>query len=1310
MTSQVDTRPDAPFTAPDNSALQQHFQDTHARVASSFSDYIEAGFQQSVTGLVGRRKAPDVALTADSPWYGRFMSSVAGLAGDAPAMVPGFMGGSAVGTVVGGAAGSVVPVLGTAAGAAGGAVVGGFAGAAALPAALRSAMMQAYTKGEVKSAADFVDRALETAWETSKAALVGGATGGAGIAAKAVLPVAAGALTRVAVPTAAQVTTMATVSKALEGQLPEPADFLDAAVLLFGTQAAGYGAGKLRTIYAKTGKTPAEVVADAARDPSIRDDLLGTETKGPAAPAEPSSPPGEAGTPRPAAMQATVELYRGTKSGDAGNFYSPDQSVAEMYAGKDGLVSKETVTFGNLLSSENWMEAKEKLGLPKSATMPELISTAEAKGYDGLTFKTTNGIEYVKLSPSRPELPAAYEQLALEETARSIVPGDKASAFAESPFAEIPQAKGEPAKPTHVNYNYLNTSEDAKSALARLSEIYTDEIQKQRRGTVSWEETSNEVAKMLSDTLGGVDTKLLMPREPGTPAGAAELMARKQLTIGAAEAMMGARDELLTKGAQATQADKLAFLAAVERTAMIQSEFLGARAEVGRALNILKDTKWEARRAKQIQDVVDAFNEGREPPPVFNEKAPFSNNTIFTLEKVEAARALLKSKLGTLHSGIDPEVLHAGLTIAGAYIEAGLRNFASFSKAMVEDLGDGIKPHLRELYDTAIKDDVKRAAAKAGNKNVEEVLQMHGDPMQLAEMMKSIDNPAGALKFAREAVKATTWEKVIEAWKAGILSGPVTHLSNIIGNTTFAVLRAPIDAVASGIGLLRGGADRVAPAEPLAGIFGALQGTADGLRLAGAILKTGEQPGKAEQFRKAIGGTKGEVIRLPFRFLSAEDAVFSTMNERGAAYSLAARQASAEGLNPMTREYRERVVKIVQEPTAERAAEVKAAGERFTFNTALGEKGQAVQKFVRAWHLEWAVPFIRTPANIFEELFRMTPLAPLMKEWRADYKAGGAARDKALAEVAVGTGIMSAVFMHAMNGGITGAGDPDPGKRRVQSAAGWQPYSLKVGDTYYNYQRLQPLGTLVGMAADVAEVWDHMTEEEMDKVPKMLSVAFANSVTNQTFLQGITNIVNAMSDPGRFGPKLAQQYAGSVVPAIVAQPTQMLDPVVREVNSITDAVKARIPGLREGLLPKRDVFGEPQQTKERLGAVSPVTETQETSDKVRSEAARLGVSAADAPKKVHLGRGSGKIGDVELTPEQRDKYAEVGGKLAHDVLLQMVNADGWDDLPDLLKKRAYQKVFKQAHRAAAAQALPADLREGLINTITEKVQAELAPE
>lgn len=79
----------------------------------------------------------------------------------------------------------------------------------------------------------------------------------------------------------------------------------------------------------------------------------------------------------------------------------------------------------------------------------------------------------------------------------------------------------------------------------------------------------------------------------------------------------------------------------------------------------------------------------------------FANNKIFTQDKVEAARARLKSKLSQLNSGIDPEVLIDGMTIAGAYIEGGVREFSAYSKAMIEDFGDKIKPYLLSFYEGA---------------------------------------------------------------------------------------------------------------------------------------------------------------------------------------------------------------------------------------------------------------------------------------------------------------------------------------------------------------------------------------------------------------------------------------------------------------------------------------------------------------------------------------------------------------------------------------------------------------------------------
>jgi hypothetical protein len=352
------------------------------------------------------------------------------------------------------------------------------------------------------------------------------------------------------------------------------------------------------------------------------------------------------------------------------------------------------------------------------------------------------------------------------------------------------------------------------------------------------------------------------------------------------------------------------------------------------------------------------------------------------------------------------------------------------------------------------------------------------------------------------------------------------------------------------------------------------------------------------------------------------------------------------------------------------------------------------------------VPFIRTPINIAKELARLSPFAPVVGEWRAAIAKGGVERDRALAELALGTGIMALAAGWAFEGNLSGSNQPDPGKVRGKVGV-WQPGSILIGDTWYEIQRIQPMGTLLVMAADMANVWDHMNDEEKDKVPKMLALAFSNAVTNQTFLQGITNVVNAMSDPTRFFPRWSQQMAGSVIPNIIGQPTAMADPTVREVNSMLDAIKARVPGLREQLLPKRDWLGQPIPTKERLGVVLPIREQKISENKVRLEAARLDISMAAAPKKLHLGRGTGKLGDVELTPEETDKFEQAGGKMAHQILTQIVNAPNWDGTPDMIKRRVFNSAMTAAHKYAAAVALPPDKRMAYVQSITERMAVEL---
>jgi N12 class adenine-specific DNA methylase len=85
-----------------------------------------------------------------------------------------------------------------------------------------------------------------------------------------------------------------------------------------------------------------------------------------------------------------------------------------------------------------------------------------------------------------------------------------------------------------------------------------------------------------------------------------------------------------------------------------------------------------------------------------------SANKVFTEDAAAKARAVLKAKLGQVSSGIDPELLQAGITLAGYHIERGARTFAAYAKAMLDDMGDAVRPYLKSFY-MAVKYDPRAA-------------------------------------------------------------------------------------------------------------------------------------------------------------------------------------------------------------------------------------------------------------------------------------------------------------------------------------------------------------------------------------------------------------------------------------------------------------------------------------------------------------------------------------------------------------------------------------------------------------------------
>src|SRR5690606_26000199 len=124
-----------------------------------------------------------------------------------------------------------------------------------------------------------------------------------------------------------------------------------------------------------------------------------------------------------------------------------------------------------------------------------------------------------------------------------------------------------------------------------------------------------------------------------------------------------------------------------------------------------------------------------------------------------------------------------------------------------------------------------------------------------------------------------------------ILSGPKTHLVNMMSNTLTAGLRTAETAVAARMGRLLGGEDVVHVGEAMAEVAGQMGAFKDALRNAAKTARTGETgfglnkiEGARERrissstwnlrsdslFGRAIDGI-GAIANIPTRALSAED-------------------------------------------------------------------------------------------------------------------------------------------------------------------------------------------------------------------------------------------------------------------------------------------------------------------------------------------------------------------------------------------------------------------------------------------------------
>ena len=536
-------------------------------------------------------------------------------------------------------------------------------------------------------------------------------------------------------------------------------------------------------------------------------------------------------------------------------------------------------------------------------------------------------------------------------------------------------------------------------------------------------------------------------------------------------------------------------------------------------------------------------------------------------------------------------------------------------------------------------------------------------PEDVADLLLSIDSVEGINTFTRQIRKATSFDMILEAWINGLLSGPQTHAVNTTSNMLTAFWQVPERYLASKIGKYLPGPQEIQETEALHQAFGLVQGFKDGLKAFTKNIITGDEPDQFTKMdlpqRRAIASQNfgiesgsvgaravdllGEAIRIPTRFLGAEDAFFKSVGYRMELHARAFRQASSEGAEGKA--LARRINEIIANPPDDISLAAVDAANYQTFTRALGEGGRAGMKFLsKNPGLRLIIPFVRTPANIVKFMGERTPLAIASKNIRADIAAGGATRDLALARISMGSMIMATVASMTAAGLVTGGGPTDHKLRSVKRNTGWQPYSLKIGDKYYAYNRLEPIGMLFGVAADTAEIIGQVNEEDSKALALAGVMAFAKNVTSKTWLRGASEAINALDNPERYGERFIQGYAKTLIPTGVAQIARVTDPTLRSVYHPTgfwyetyNSIKSRVPGWSKTLPPRRNLWGDPIALEGGLGPdiLSPIYVSTERHSPIDNELVRLryGPSMPQTTQKI-MGV------DIPMTAAEYDEYLQ----------------------------------------------------------------------
>lgn len=569
-------------------------------------------------------------------------------------------------------------------------------------------------------------------------------------------------------------------------------------------------------------------------------------------------------------------------------------------------------------------------------------------------------------------------------------------------------------------------------------------------------------------------------------------------------------------------------------------------------------------------------------------------------------------------------------------------------------------------------------------------------------------------------------DMIYEYWRNAILSGPRTHAANIAGNAAFSAwhlaVERPVEALFSVITRNKKSAQLGEFKYMLQGLF---PGLARGVRNAKDSWKLetsalSEELGRDGAFkfdgpRGAIPGKIGRELRIPYRALLAQDEFFKSITatvEAGAHAFRAGKSLGLEG-NKLAEFVHNQVNDLnsaVWDVALKKAEELAFQGAHGVVAEAAATTGKVLRKIPAIG--KWIVPFVDTPAKILEEGLKRTPVLGAMLDWADARRKGVGLADMhleaTLARQAIGfVGAMllwDAVDQEDpwVTGSVT---DQRKGAKSLAFATN-PPNSIRIGNRWYSYERIEPFATAVGWTVDVLSAAKNGGNPGREALTSPL-----RQTLEKSYLEGLSDFVDVLqkttegdfSSPEEYASRLAMSFVPNLYRQIVGSTTQEIPETAVWGKGAERAARVgkralqqgQIPGVQK--LPRYDIWGQRLTYNDSLGnagadflwaLLSPV-KTKLANDTKEVDAMLLMWNRQNPDKARYWPEAPHDIQDRKethyLTDQQFSDYAELSGQYAQEAVSKMrVNVRK----PTEAMVNAVAKRISAARRRAKAKLLP----------------------